>query len=547
MVDTAAPPKIDDETRLVQLGYRQELSRVLSLFDNFSVAFAYLSPVVGIYSLFVIGAGTGGPAYIWTIPFVVFFMLFVAMVFGEMGSHYPVAGALYQYGKYSVGPSYGWWIGWIYGFALLATVASVDTGVVSYVTTLTHNWFNWNLNPASHSTILWITVIFIVLQFMLNSVGAKVMGHVARIGVYVETIGTFGVAIALGIHGFNHGFGFLFQTQGVQHAATNPLGANFNGQWLTGAALIAVLASVYIFYGFESAGDIGEETKDASRQIPRSMRLALIYGGIASFVLVMALLLAVPAGAHGWASTINFTAGIPAILSVLPSWLQDLFLFLVCVAFFSCGTAVQAAGSRVAFAYGRDGAVPGGGMLRKISPRFKTPVIAILVATIIPILFALLVNVNPSKPIHILWFTYPANVNALLALVSFATSGIYLAFLLTVIASGIARARGWVPQGQFRLGRWGWPVIVIGGVYLLAMFVNIVYPSGLTSPRGSLYNYDWITLAVMAVILLLGLLVFVLVRPGRTIGGHVHDQLELTGAERVDQPAASPGDGAAAG
>ena len=41
------------------------------------------------------------------------------------------------------------------------------------MTTLTHNWFGWNLNPASHSVILWITVIFIVLQFLLNSVGAR--------------------------------------------------------------------------------------------------------------------------------------------------------------------------------------------------------------------------------------------------------------------------------------------------------------------------------------------------------------------------------------
>ena len=489
-----------DQHRLGQFGYRQELSRVLSLFDNFSVAFAYLSPVVGIYSLFVIGAGTGGPAYIWTIPFVVIFMLFVALVFGELGSHYPVSGALYQYGKYSVGPGFGWWIGWIYGVALLATVASVDTGVVGYVTILLHNWFNWNLNPLSHSVILWTTVIFILLQLAMNSVGAKVLGHVARIGVYVETIGTFGVAIALGIHGYHHGFSFLFKTEGTQNVATNPLGVNFGGHWLTGASLIAVLASVYIFYGYESAGDIAEETKSASKQIPRSMRLALIYGGIASFVLVAGLLLATPSGSN-WSSVINFTGGIPAILAVLPSWLQDVFYLLVVIAFFSCGTAVQAAGSRVAFAYGRDGALPGGG-------------------------------VNPSKPVHILWFTYPAQVNALLALVSFATSGIYLAFLLTVIGSGIARARGWKPEGSFKLGKWGWPVTIIAGVYLAAMFVNIVYPSGLSSPRGALYNYDWITLAVMFVILILGLLLFLIVRPWTRISQHVHDELEPSGAER---------------
>jgi len=537
--------KLDDQERLGQLGYRQELRRVLGLFDNFSVAFAYLSPVVGIYSLFVFGAGTGGPAYIWTIPFVVAFMLLVALVFGELGSHYPVSGALYQYGKYSVGPAYGWWIGWIYGVALLATVASVDTGVVSYLTQLLHNWFGWNINPLSHSTILIVTVIFILLQLLLNSVGASVLGHVARLGVYVETIGTFGVALALGIHGYNHGFGFLFKTQGEQYVKTNSLSASlgvpidFGGHWLTGAALVAVLASVYIFYGFESAGDIAEETKQASRQIPRAMRLSLIYGGIASFVLVMGLLLATPASASGWASTISLTGGIPAILSVLPSWLQDVFLLLVVIAFFSCGTAVQAAGSRVAYAYGRDGALPGGNVLRKISPRFKTPINALLIGTVVPILFTLLVNVNPSHNVKILWFTYPANVNALTALVSFATSGIYLAFLLTVIGSGIARARGWKPEGSFRLGKWGWPVTIVAGAYLLFMFLNIIWPSGLASPRGILYNLDWITLVVMAVILLVGLVVYLIAQPGRRLAEHVHDATEPTGAELGEHEPAS--------
>ncbi len=78
-------------------------------------------------------------------------MLLVALVFGELASHYPVAGALYQYSKFSVGPTFGWFVGWFYGMALLITVASVDTGVVGYVTSLTHNWFGWNFNPAHHS------------------------------------------------------------------------------------------------------------------------------------------------------------------------------------------------------------------------------------------------------------------------------------------------------------------------------------------------------------------------------------------------------------
>src|SRR6201986_3754051 len=267
----------DDDARLASLGYKPQLTRVLGLFANFAVAFTYLSPMVGIYSLFVLGVGTGGPAYVWLTFLPVIGMLFVALVFGELASHYPVAGALFQYSKFSVGPRYGWFVGWFYGIALLITVAAVDTGVVSYVTALTHNWFGWNLDPTKHLTILVITIILLAIQTTLNITGARVMGRVAQFGVFVEIVGTFGIALILLIHGFHHGLGFLFSTQGVEHAASNPLKLDFGGSWFA-AALVAVLAPVYIFYGFESAGDISEETKDAGRAVPRAMRLPPLSG-----------------------------------------------------------------------------------------------------------------------------------------------------------------------------------------------------------------------------------------------------------------------------
>ena len=46
-----------DERQLAALGYRQQLSRSLGLLSNFSVGFTYLSPVVGVYTLFAFGAG----------------------------------------------------------------------------------------------------------------------------------------------------------------------------------------------------------------------------------------------------------------------------------------------------------------------------------------------------------------------------------------------------------------------------------------------------------------------------------------------------------
>ena len=515
-----------DDSRLASLGYQPQLRRVLGLFANFSVAFTYLSPMVGIYSLFILGLGTGGPAYIWLNFIPIIGMLFVALVFGELASHYPVAGALYQYSKFSVGPGYGWFVGWFYGFALLITVAAVDTGVVSYFTSLTHNWFGWNLNPAGHGTILWITVLLLLIQTILNITGAKVMGRVAQFGVYVEIVGTFGIAIILAIHGFHHGLGYLFTSQGVQHAATNPLSLNFHGSYL-GALLIAVLAPVYIFYGFESAGDISEETKDAGRQVPRAMRHALIWGGVASFILTAALLLAMPAK-NGVSATVS-GGGVPFILGQLPSWLQDVLLLLIIFAFFSCGTSVQGAGSRLAFSYARDGALPASRLISKVSARFKTPVNALLGGAVVTVLFVLLEFASPTHDVKIWFITYPKNTNVLVSLVSFGVSGIYLSFLLTVIGAMIARARGWVPEGKFRLGKWAWPVMIVGGAYLLLMLINVILPTGLSSPR-AYFNLDWITLLVMVVVAVVGVIFFLIAHRGRELSEHMRDDAETPAA-----------------
>lgn len=503
----------DDDQRLRSLGYNPQLRRVLGIFGNFAVAFTYLSPMVGIYSLFVLGVGTGGPVYVWLTWIPVAGMLLVALVFGELASHYPIAGALYQYSKFSVGPRYGWFVGWFYGVALLVTVASVDTGVVGYVTALLQNWFGWKLDPNSHGVILSVTVVLLVIQTILNVTGARVMGRVAQFGVYVELVGTFGIAIILGIHGFHHGLGFLFSTQNVQVAAHNPLGLDFGGSWFPAALLVSVLAPVYIFYGFESAGDISEETKDAGRQVPRTMRLALLVGGVTSFILVAALLMAMPAGSDPVGKTVK-GGGIPYILGQLPGGVQDFLLLLIIFAFFSCGTSIQGAGARLLFSYSRDRVLPASKWLSHVHARFKTPVNALLAGAVITVLFVLLEYVSPTHNVKLGFITYPANTNVLVSLVSFAVSGIYLSFLLTAIAAVVARARGWVPQGRFRLGRWGWPVSIAAVVYLGLMLLNIVVPTGLSSPR-AFFNLDWITLLIMAIITVAGIIVFFAARKGR--------------------------------
>src|SRR5437763_1150327 len=180
--DVGAP---DESADLQSYGYKQELGRVLGFFSNFGVAFSYLSPVVGIYSLYVLGLGTGGPAYLWTMFFVVAGQLLVALIFAELGSSIPLAGALFQWTRRLVGNGYGWWTGWFYAWALVITVASVDTGFVPYVSTLINEWFGAHLNPMDANTILYLTLILLAVQTAINVIGVRFTGLIARYGVWV--------------------------------------------------------------------------------------------------------------------------------------------------------------------------------------------------------------------------------------------------------------------------------------------------------------------------------------------------------------------------
>ena len=57
----------DDAARLAELGYESHFERRMSLCENFALGFTYLSPVVGIYSVFALGFVAGGPPMIWSI------------------------------------------------------------------------------------------------------------------------------------------------------------------------------------------------------------------------------------------------------------------------------------------------------------------------------------------------------------------------------------------------------------------------------------------------------------------------------------------------
>ena len=89
-------------------------------------------PSSGIYSVFALGFVAGGPPMIWSIVIAGLGQLLVALVFAEIVAQFPVAGGIYPWARRLIGRRWAWLTGWIYGWALIATIASVSTGAVIF-------------------------------------------------------------------------------------------------------------------------------------------------------------------------------------------------------------------------------------------------------------------------------------------------------------------------------------------------------------------------------------------------------------------------------
>src|SRR4051794_41857628 len=114
----AAPTAGEDERRLHELGYAQELMRRMSGFSNFAVSFTIISILSGCLTLYGFGLNTGGPAVIvWGWPFVRLMTLFVGLAMAGGCSRFPTAGGLYYWAAQLAqknAPARSWVTGWVH-------------------------------------------------------------------------------------------------------------------------------------------------------------------------------------------------------------------------------------------------------------------------------------------------------------------------------------------------------------------------------------------------------------------------------------------------
>ncbi len=432
---------LSDEQLLERLGYRQELSRSLNLWNNWALGFAFISPVVGLYAIIGLGMATAGPAWFWTLPVVLAGQLLVALVFAELASQFPIAGGIYQWSRRLVGPTYAWFAGWGYLWTVMLTVTAIAYFGGIFLAALL------GAEPGEGELVLWAIAVLVICT-AVNLAGLHLLRYVVNVGISAELVASVITGVLLLLFFREHSFGSLFESLGTE--------ANFDGSFF--AAFFASMAFTgWAFVGFDSCGAISEETRDPTRQVPRAILISLLSVATVIILSAAAIELAVPSQADVVSGEVADPV-IVAVTEAFGSGFEKPFLLVVVIAFVACGIAVQATAARIAYSFARDDMLPASRALRRISPRNQVPVIATLVTATISGLALVFSEAQQT-------------------LVAFGSGGYYICFFLVCAAALFARATGrWRPAGPFSLGRLGLPINVVAVVWLAVEGLNIAWP-----------------------------------------------------------------------
>src|SRR5580704_19589767 len=386
----------------------------------FSLSFADLSPIVGIYTVFAIGLIAAGPAFLWAFPLVLVGQLLVCGVFGNLVSKWPLQGSVYAWSRELVGPTYGWFTGWAYMWGLTLTLAVLPITASPYILAAA------GVNAPSQTTVELVAIGVLLFGSAVNLVGGRLLKGLIYIALAAELIASAGIGLTLLISHRINPLSVIFTAAGTGHGA----------RWLIGPFLLPVAYIAYSFIGFEAAASIGEEVAESRKVLPKAVILSLAVGGLLVILACLGLVLAIPdmaAAVSGKdtnpiATTLEHAYGSGAGRTLLVA---------LAVGFTSSMIAVQTAVTRAIWASARDRMLPGERLLGRLSGRENLPRYAIGLTIVIA---GALIFAGASKVFTLL--------------VSFSAFGFILSYYMPIVALRYKQWRGESPTDEAWGGRW---------------------------------------------------------------------------------------------
>ncbi|HEV7145619.1 MAG TPA: amino acid permease [Pedococcus sp.] len=444
----------DDERRLAELGYKQELDRSWSGFSNFAISFSIISILAGCFTTFGVGWNNGGPAAIaWGWPIISLFILAVGLCMSELVSAMPTSGGIYWWASKLGGVKAGYYTGWLNLIGLLAIDASVAYGCATFLD-LTLGSFNSSYTPGDLNRIFLYFIVVLVLVSLINIFSAHLLAVLNNISVWWHVFGALIVVLILWFIPAHHASVSSVFTHTVNN--TGFIGSSTHGVGFLFYVLpISAILTQYTITGYDASAHLSEETHGAANTAAKGIWQSIAYSAIGGWILLLTFLFAVQNEA-------GVTKGGGAVATIFSQalsnkWAGTILLISTAGQFF-CTTACMTSTTRMLFAFSRDGAVPGSRLWSKLSAK-RVPVNGVILSAIIAVLITLpaLVKVNigtAAAPIYV-----PI---AFFAVVSIGVVGLYVAFAIPIFYRW--RMGDAFQQGSWNLGtKWRWlaPLAVV--------------------------------------------------------------------------------------
>jgi amino acid transporter len=468
-----------DEKRLAELGYKQELKRGWSGFSNFAISFAIICVLAGCFTTFGQAFNNGGPVAIsigW--PLISVMILMVAFSMSELASSMPTAGGIYYWAWKLGGTAWGWFTGWFNLIGLVAVTASVDyvcAQFLQYLLSLFKVNFIFNFTSANVKynahVVMALFVLILLLGLVVNVYGHRLVTLFNGISVWWNVVGVAAIVVILIVVPSHHAslsyvFGHTINNSGFSH----------HMYWYYVLPL-GFLLTMYTITGYDASAHLSEETHGASDTAAKGIWRSVFYAALVGYVVLLALTFAV--NKTGATAENGFSTVIPILTAALSVLGAKAVIFISLIGQLFCGIACMTSGSRMCFAFSRDGAVPGHNLWRRLSAH-QTPTWSVLFIAF----FAFVVTIPAYFP------NTAGTPVAFLAVTSIATIGLYIAYTIPIFLRWRAGDR--FEPGPWTLGRkYKWVnLIAVVWVSLCVIIFCLPYsPLGVPGDTGFTLNY----------------------------------------------------------
>ncbi len=463
MANVDAAVASSDEQRLAELGYKQELSRSWSGFQNFAISFTIISILAGCFTTYGQGFNNGGPVAIsWGWPLISIPILIIGFCMSELVSAYPTAGGIYWWASKLGGPAWGWFTGWFNLIGLIAVTASVDYGCATFMNTVFglygFNLFNGESGNFLHGTFA-LFVLVLALHAVINIAGSHLVARFNSISVWWHVAGVAVILVVLIVVPDQHASADFVFTERINNSGFS------NGMYWFYVLPLGFLLTQYTITGFDSCAHISEETHGAADAAAKGVWRSIFYSAVIGWFLLLAItFLAANKDQVDAASG----GSIPLLEAAMSSAWVKLVLIISTIGQVFCGMACLTSASRMCYAFSRDGAIPGWRIWSRVNER-RIPFNAVIFMAVCAAIITIPAIFGTAEGIPVAFF----------AVVSIAVIGLYIAYVIPIYLRW-RQGDSWIsgPWTNGKKYKWMNPFSVVWVALITIIFILPTTPAG---------------------------------------------------------------------